>query len=49
MLTPAIARNRTAESEAERRSSGQLTVRDANPTLVCPSQLDVTPDTVFEL
>ena len=35
---------------AERRSSGQLTVRDANPTHVSFfTQLDDTPDTVFEL
>jgi len=49
MLTQAIARHRTAETEAERRSSGQLTVRDANPTHVCSFTLDVTPVTVFEL
>ena len=49
MLMEAIARHRTAESRAERRSSGQLTVRDANPTHVYSFTLDGTPDTVFEL
>jgi len=34
---------------AERRSSGQLTVPDVNPTHVCSFTLDGTPDTVFEL
>jgi len=36
MLTEAIACHRTAESQAGRRSSWQLTVRDADPTHVCP-------------
>jgi len=49
MLMEANACPRTAESRAGRRSSGQLTVRDANPTHVCPFKLDVTPDAVFEL
>jgi len=49
MLTKATARNRTAESEAERRSSGQLTVERPTPHMFIPSQLDVAPDTVFEL
>jgi len=34
MLMEAIARHRIAESRAGRRSSGQLTVRDADPTHV---------------
>jgi len=49
MLMETHACNRTAESQAGRRSSGQLTVQDANPTHVCSFTLDGTPDTVFEL
>ena len=36
MLTEANACHRIAESQAGRRSSWQLTVRDADPTHVCP-------------